>query len=260
METLISAQWTLAEASKLGVSVSDKEAEQQLSVLDYAANTAQTSGQLFPREAELKKSLSARGLTHADRVWLMKLNLLGTKVEQKSRLLAEQAVTHAQIAKYYEAHRRQYVVGEERDYVFIPTFTRANSEKARREIEAGEDFFDVQKRVSIDPPELSGLRHLKRGEGDPVFTPRVFRARPHVLLGPTPLGQIWDIYEVRKITPRHQEPLASAESSIRRKLASRTLGRPPTRLAEALAVAWRTKTKCSAGYVVPQCGQRVRVG
>src|SRR5262245_46457613 len=36
MESLISGQWTLAEASKLGVRISTEEAAQQLLTLDYA--------------------------------------------------------------------------------------------------------------------------------------------------------------------------------------------------------------------------------
>jgi hypothetical protein len=260
LETLISAEWTLAQASKLGVSVSESEAGDQLSLLEYARQTGIGSNQLLSNEAALKRLLSDRKLTRADRVWLVKLNLLTTKVEHREHLLAEQQVTPAQIAKYYEMHRQRFVMPEERDYVFIPTFTRANSQKARREIEAGDDFFAVQKRISIDPPELSGLRHLKRGEGIPVFTARVFRARPHVLLGPTPLGQIWDIYEVRKIRPRHQESLAEVEAAIRRRLANRETGRVPAKLADVLARAWKARTSCSAGYVVSLCAGSARAG
>jgi parvulin-like peptidyl-prolyl isomerase len=259
METLISAQWTLAEASKLGVSVSDKEAEQQLSVLDYAANTAQTSGQLFPREAELKKSLSARGLTHADRVWLMKLNLLGTKVEQKSRLLAEQAVTHAQIAKYYEAHRGQFVVGEEREFMILQNM-RPVVVKAKREIEAGKSFLSVAKRVSIDQEAPEGVQRLKRGEEEPEFVAHIFAARPHVLVGPIKFGTYDYMFEITKITPTREQTLAQAEASIRRRLAGERLRRTSAELARARTKTWKGRTSCRPGYVVPLCVEYARAG
>jgi hypothetical protein len=260
MESLISAEWIVAQASALGVSVSANEAEQQLSLLAFTGQTGPSGSQLLSNEVELRRLLANRSLTYGDRVWLVRLNLLSAKIRRRERLLAERQVTHAQVVRYFKVHRPQFVMPEVRDYVFIPTHTRSASLKARREIEAGDDFFSVQKRISIDPPELSGLRHLKRGEGDPVFTARVFRARPHVLLGPTPLAQIWDVYEVRKIRPRHQRSLTEVEASIKKQLATQGLERAPAKLADLLARTWKARTRCSAGYVVRLCGGKAQVG
>jgi hypothetical protein len=255
LESLISAEWTVVEAEGLSVSVSNAEAAKQLSVLDYAGHAGFAGKQLLPAEAELRRSLSYKGLSHADRVWLVKLALLASAIVQKKRASAEREVIHAQIVKYYEEHRRRFIVRTTRDYLFVVTYTRPAALKARRELEAGKDFASVSRRRSIDPPQFYGVQHLRRGESLPELVEHVFAAKPHMLIGPSRLGSVYDVFEVTKIRPTRRRSLREVEGVIRHELVAVARLSNAARLAEARASTWKARTSCSASYIVPLCSE-----
>jgi predicted small secreted protein len=255
MQSLISAEWTRAQASELGVHVGNAEAEQQLSLLDYAGSAGLGGRGLFAHEAELKKEFASKALTHADRLSLVELNLLASKIEQKSRLLAERQITHAQLARYYEQNRRRFDLPEEREFTILQTHGKPAVLRAKREIEAGKGFLSVAKRVSIDSEAPDGVQRLKRGEEEPYFVARIFAAKLHVLTGPFKVVLDYYIFKLIRITPRRPRTLTEAEPMIRRLLVDQESGRALTELADARTSAWKARTSCDVGYVVPLCGQ-----
>lgn len=250
MESLISAEWTRLQASALGVRVTNGEAEQQLAVVDYSGRAGLGGQQLFSGEAELRKSLALRGLTHADRLSIVGLNLLATKVEKKSRILAEQRITHAQIAKYYRQHRARFVVPEEREFMILQNGSRSVVVRAKREVEAGMRFLDIAKRVSIDEEAPNGVQRLKRGEEEPEFVAHVFAATLHKLVGPIRQGVDYYMFELTRITPPRQRTLGEAETTIRRLLVERK----PDEAVVGTRAGWKARTSCRPGYVVSLCG------
>jgi foldase protein PrsA len=247
---LIASRWTMGEAAELGVRVSDREAQKQLERFKYV----QLEGlkyEKFPNEAELQKSLAGAGETHSDQLWLMKLNMLATRIEQARLSEALRQVTHAEIARYYDENRRRFVMPERRDIHVIATQDEATARKAKREVQSGKSFLSVLKRVSIYPEYPEGLPNWQRED---VFHKHIFAAKPHVLTGP--VHQIlYYVFEVTKVTPPRQRALAEVEASIRQRLAAQRQRRVSTELLDAFKRKWVARTSCRPGYVVPRCRQ-----
>jgi hypothetical protein len=249
---LISVSWTVGEATELGVRVSDSEAGKQLGLFRYdQLEGLQYEG--LPKHGEYQRLLQIRGLKHADGLRLMKLALTTARVEQEQLRRAQEAISAAQIASYYGANRPRFVLPQRRDIEIIMTRTKASIEKAKREVQSGEDFLRVARRVSTDPEAPHGLQlGLSREDEEPEFTAHIFAAKPHTLVGPIKQALNYHIFEVIKVTPRHLQPLAQAEAAIRRRLAAREVA---TALPEAFQRKWSARTTCEAGYVARGCRQ-----
>ncbi len=246
---LISSQWTLGEAGELGVGVSDGEAVKQLEVFRYD----RLEGIVYeglPTRGEVPALLAGGGVGEADRVWLMRLALLGVRVRQKQLAVAGEQVTGAQIAAYYAAHKAELVEPERRDVRWIVTYSALSLSEAIREIRAGKNFIQVAKHASLDPPTIIGMELASAPEKD--FARRVFSAKPHVWSGPFLQTRNHYELEVTRIQLARQFSLAKSEASIRRSLADRwvSVDWPP-----ASERKWAGRTSCARGYVVAQCGQ-----
>jgi predicted lipoprotein with Yx(FWY)xxD motif len=95
---LISSEWTAGEATELGVSVTGEEALKQLERFRYA----QLYGlgyERFPKEADLQKSLVGLGETRSDQLWLMKLNMLASRLEHRRSSRARRQIERRWIAR-----------------------------------------------------------------------------------------------------------------------------------------------------------------
>jgi hypothetical protein len=253
LEFLITSQWTIGEASRLGVPVSDAEARHQLARFRYA----QIEGlryERFPHEAQLKRALAGRGETAADQVWLMKLNMLAARIEQKRLAEAEHDVTTAQLASYYRAHEPRFVAPERRDFEILMTGSRSATLHARREIEAGKPFLSVARRVSNDPEAPHGLQHLTRYEEEPEFVAHVFAAKLYRLEGPIHQALNYYLFRLMKIEPVHLRPLGQARAAIRRLLGAARYRQIAARLAIEFEERWRADTSCMPGYAARGCG------
>jgi hypothetical protein len=247
---LLAAARTVGEASEQGVGVTAAEASRVLARVRYE----QTYGQSTTEGArELAALLSSRAETQADRLWIVKLHLLATMIEQRQRVDAERRVTHSQIADYYAKHRQRFVMPERRDVAVIETFTRSKIDRAKQEIDSGRGFIEVMRRRN-DEPDVGGLKvGLPRTPLRHQYEENYFLAKPHRPVGPLK-AEIYYLFEVMRVTPARQETLVEVQDSIRRKLVA--LGRPSVVSSDRLALEtkWRTMTRCRAGYSVPQCG------
>ncbi len=244
---LISAQSTLGEANALGVGASDGEAQRQLEQLAFDEREG-IAYEGLPGTGELP-TLLAKATDSADRVWLMKLALIGARVEQKHVAQAEGRIAPAEIASYYQEHKAQFVLPEKRDLEWIVTYSAPILRQAVREIRAGKDFMSVAERVSLDPPTITGLELATAREKD--FARHVFAARPHVIEGPFLQVQNHYVLEVTHVTPARQQSAAESEAAIRRRLGALRA----SEAAPAFVHKWISRTSCSVGYVVSICGR-----
>jgi hypothetical protein len=246
---LISAQWTLGEAAELGVKTSDTQAQAQLELLRYDQREG-IPYEGIPQQGEIP-AFFARAHNHGDRLWLMKLAILATRVQARQLADAERAITHAQIASYYDSHKSGFVLPERRDLRWIVTYSLRKLQNAVRKIRAGKDFIAVARRVSLDPPTISGMELASAYEKD--FARNVFAAKPHVIVGPFQQSQNHYMLEVTKVTPARRQTLAQSESSIRHRLGAAWAA---TGLREATEGKWAARTSCRAVFVVRECGER----
>lgn len=248
---LISARWVAGEAARLHVGVSAAQVAKKLALLSYD-RLENLPFDPLPREPLLRRLLESAKVRTADRLWLMRLNLLAAELERRRVLRAEGEVTGDQIVGAYRAHIRQFRVPQQSEIEIVMTRNAASTLKAKHEIQAGARFLAVARRVSSDPEAPHGLQLLVRGTDEPEFENLVFAARPGPLIGPVNTATFfYDIFKVLKATPAHIRPLAQAEPTVRRQLATE---RARTDLSAAFERDWSAKTTCAPGYVTVQCG------
>jgi len=243
---LIFSRWILGEAAAEGVRVSDDEAQARLELLGNGQDELPASTGL-PGERLLPKLLAvARG--HADRLWLLKLAVLAVRLEAKTLSSVERQVTPAQIAAYYRAHPSLFVLPERRDVEWIVTYSDAWLAKAVAEIRAGKNFISVAKRVSKDEPTIEGMERNPPAEKQ--LAKRVFKAKPHVLMGPFKQSANRYEFEVTRVIPARRQTLAEAEGAIRKRLAQASASAAFVAMLER---KWGAKTSCRAGDLLHGC-------
>jgi foldase protein PrsA len=246
---LISAQWVVGEGAHLGVNVSDQEVKKQFTTLKAAE---------FPKPENFEKFLASSGETVSDVLLRIKLNLLSSKIQQKV-IKSKKQVTHAQVVKYYNENPSRFGVPEKRSIRVVLTKTEAAAKKAREEIEAGQSFASVAKRVSIEPISRSAgglIEGVTKGEEQKALDTAVFSVHKlNVVGGPisTPFG--FYVYEVVKITPGKEQSLAQSEALIKQQLAATGQQATLTKFVKEFKKKWMAETDCRPGYVVADCKQ-----
>ena len=141
MSFLISSEWVIQEANRLGVHLTDQEVQKELEKLRQRE---------FPKEAEFKKFLATSGETISDLLLRVKIDMLGSRIEKKVANGAK-PVSASEVEHYYNLHQSQYGKPEAKDLLVILTKTEAGANKAKQEIESGKSFASVAKTSSIDP-------------------------------------------------------------------------------------------------------------
>ncbi len=246
---LISYQWIQSEAKALGVSVSDAEVAKQFN---------QLKNQQFPKQAEFQKYLSSTGQRTADLLLRVKYDALSTKVGEKVRQNAASDVSQAQVAKYYKAHKTQYVQPETRDLLIVLTKTEADAEQAKSEISSGNSFASVAKSKSIDPTSKDSggqIAAVSKGQEPQAFDEAIFAAKQGVLSGPVKTPSGYYVFQVKAIHASHQQTLGQAKRQVKQLLGAQVQQQALSKFVVSFKKKWRSKTDCRAGYVVAECKQ-----
>ncbi len=244
---LISSQWVVSEASEQGVSVSEEEVKKQFQTL---------KSQQFPKESAYKEFLARTGETEADLLMRVKLQLLARKIQEKVTKSSKKKPSKSEVEKYYNEHKSQFGKPERRNLQIILTKNEEQAKAAKSEVESGQEFGSVAKRVSIDPLSKSNggsLPEVTRGEEEKALDEAVFAAKTGVLSGPvkTPFG--YYIFKVNKVLPSTQQSLAEAESAIAAQISSQGSQKQLTKFVEEFRKKWMGRTECRSGYEVSDC-------
>ncbi|MHB8492128.1 MAG: peptidyl-prolyl cis-trans isomerase [Solirubrobacteraceae bacterium] len=244
---LISSQWVLSEASEQGVSVSQAEVKKRFDAL---------KSQQFPKESAFKAFLARAGETEEDLVLRVKLQLLASKIQEKVTKSAKKKPSKAEIQKYYNEHKTQFGKPESRNLQIILTKTEAAAKQAKSEIQSSKSFASVAKSVSIDPLSKNNggtLNEVTQGQEEKALSEAVFAAKIGALSGPvkTPFG--YYVFNVTKINPASQQPLASAEATISTQISSQAQQKALSTFITSFKKKWTERTECRSGFVVPDC-------
>jgi foldase protein PrsA len=245
---LISAQWVLGEAEHLGVKVSDEEVKKEFEQLKNAE---------FPKAEDFEKFLASSGQTVSDVLLRVKLNLLSMKIQQKVTK-SKGKITQAQISKYYNENPQRFAVPEKRNIKVILTKTEAQALAAKKEIESGQSFSSVAKRVSIEPISRSAggeVPGVVKGEEQPALNNAIFSAKLSVVGGPIKTSFGYYIYEVTKITAGSHQTLAQSQAAIKQELAATQQQSSLTKFVKEFKKKWTAETDCRPEFVVTSCKQ-----
>jgi hypothetical protein len=244
LDNLIHAQWLIGETAELGLKVNSAVLAQEVKASTGSAEAASTLKRQGMSIADARRELLLGQLT----------TLLADRVKEKTP-----RVDHAEIAKYYQAHKRSFLVPERRDLHIIRTVSEAAAQKALSEVRSGKSFASVLKGLALPQP-IKTKEGLLRGLtpkyfSEPVLSEAIFKAPPHVLSGPVKIELGYYIFEVTKITPRHQQSLAEAEATIKANLPAELHEQALAAAVAAFKRKWTARTRCRTGYVVENCLQ-----
>jgi hypothetical protein len=169
------------------------------------------------------------------------------------------SVTPADVARYYERHKRSFTIPEQRDLHIVRTASAEAANRARREIEGGASFAAVVQKTSLEQP-ISARDGLLLGLGsnnwpEQPLSNDIFHARLKTLEGPVKISLGYYVFEVLRKHPAHQSTLAEAMPKIRELLHRKSRDQTVSRFILAFRRKWLARTDCRPGYVVKYCRQ-----
>jgi foldase protein PrsA len=246
MQFLVSAAWIQAEADKQGVQVSDKEVQKQFQ---------DQKKQSFQKDEDYKKFLQSSGMTEADLLFRVKLDVISNDVRNKI-IKGKDKVTDAQIASYYNKNKQRFAQPERRDLNVVLTRTKAKAEAAKHALDGGQSWASVAKKYSIDEASKAQggkLPGVAKGQQEKSFDEAIFSAKKGDIVGPVKTQFGYYVFDVTKTTPASQQSLAQTKETIRNLLKSQNQQKALNDFVKKFRTDYKDKTKCAKAYVIPDC-------
>ena len=234
---LISSNWLIGEAARQGVGVSE-------------ATIGETLREREREDPGFRKLLRTTGRTLADAKLEMKSELAGEAIREKLAAQASQ-ISRQEVLDYFHANRRQFDTLAERVVDLVENLPSPTAATALvRRIGTGSRFV-----------KLAYHEHVARTPGV-LRTPEkarlvsaIFAARPGVLSRPMPLNGSWTVFVVRSSIPPAPQPFAKVQTEVLRTLDVLRQREVASKFDREYIARWRSKTRCSSGYVGPGCPQ-----
>jgi foldase protein PrsA len=246
MQFLVSAEWIQQEAKKQNVSVSNAEVQKQF---------ADQKKQSFQKEADYKKFLANSGMTEADLIFRVKLDVISNDVRNKV-IKGKDNVTDAQISSYYNKNKQRFAQPERRDLLVVLTRTKAKADQAKKALDSGQSWASVAKKYSIDEASKAQggkLPGVAKGQQEKAFDAAIFGAKKKATTGPIKTQFGYYVFQVTKVTPASQQSLAQTKETIKNLLKSQNQQKALNDFVKQFRKDYKDKTKCSKTYVIPDC-------
>ena len=246
MQFLVSAAWIQAEADKQGVQVSDKEVQKQFQ---------DQKKQSFQKDEDYKKFLQSSGMTEADLLFRVKLDVISNDVRNKI-IKGKDNVSQAQIASYYNKNKQRFAQPERRDLNVVLTRTKAKAAAAKQALDGGQSWASVAKKYSIDEASKAQggkLPGVAKGQQEKSFDEAIFSAKKGDIVGPVKTQFGYYVFDVTKTTPASQQSLAQTKETIRNLLKSQNQQKALNDFVKKFRTDYKDKTKCAKAYVIPDC-------
>lgn len=242
----IVGEWVIHGADEVGAGVSERE------VLATAQQLARETSPSFAR-------LAASVKTKQDTLRQVRVSLANASIRAKIR--AGTKITPADVSAYYRAHKLQFKISQTRDLEILRTKTKAEAERAKREIAHGRSFESLAKASSLPQPVYShdGFVHgLKPGTyHETAINQAIFGAHPNMLGGPVKIYLGWYVFKVKAIHWGHQQSLGEVAKTIEQTLPRLREKQDLAGFIKRWRAKWRSRTSCSPGYVVEKCREAV---
>src|SRR3954452_8485073 len=246
MQFLVSSEWIQQEAEKQGVKVSDKEVQKQF---------ADQKKQSFQKEEDYKKFLQNSGMTEADLLFRVKLDVISNDVRTKI-IKGKDKVTDAQIAAYYNKNKQRFAQPERRDLEVVLTRNKAKAAAAKAALDGGQKFASVAKKYSIDEASKAQggkLPGVAKGQQEKAFDDAIFNAKKGAITGPIRTQFGYYVFKVDKVTPASQQSLAQTKETIKNLLKSENQQKALNKFVTSFRKDYKGKTNCAKPYVIPDC-------
>src|SRR4051812_4153614 len=246
MQFLVSSEWIQQEAEKQNVKVSDKEVQKQFQ---------DQKKQSFQKDADYKKFLQNSGMTEADLLFRVKLDVISNDVRTKV-IKGKDKVTDAQISSYYNKNKQRFAQPERRDLLVVLTRTKAKASAAKAALDGGQSWATVAKKYSIDEASKAQggkLPGVAKGQQEKAFDDAIFGAKKNTIVGPVKTQFGWYVFKVTNVTPASQQSLTQTKQTIANLLKSQNQQKALNNFVTSFRKQYQDKMKCAKTYLIPDC-------
>lgn len=245
LELLISSEWIVGEAAHRGMTVHGSEIERKI------AAKRSTGG-----EDALTEVMKWTGRNISDLRYEIRTELAAARLQHymaRQEAIAAR-IPRAQVLRYYN-REPQFRHSERRTFNFIEYLpSLAAGRRMAAEIRRGKRIASVAIRETRERPSPLPVP----GDVNGKIHTAIFRASPHVLVGPLPWNDSYAIFEVTRIILPGRQPLAKVQSAIEQKLAAEAREQMHAFVLDTWRARWRDLTKCRPGFVVQSCREYKR--
>ena len=176
VQLLVSYRWIEGEAEAQGVKVTDAEVKKSFD---------EQKKQSFPKDADYQRYLKESGQTEPEILKRVKVELLSNKIRDKV-VKGKDTVSDAAISDFYNKNKARFAQPEKRDLRVVLTKDKAEADKAKAALEAGDSWSAVAKKYSIDDTSKAAggkLPAQAKGTLDKELDDAVFSAKKNELEG-----------------------------------------------------------------------------
>jgi parvulin-like peptidyl-prolyl isomerase len=250
MGELLSEIWVIGEAEELGITVTEKQVENEL---------ANVKKQNFPTEKAFQEFLKTSHFTPEEVNKKLEVKLLSTKIQEQVTNEGEPA-SNAEIEEYYEAEKAaQFTEKPSRDIRLILNKEKSEVEKAKEALEADNSpasWKKVAPKYSEDPTSSSkgGLQEKISEEVlQGPLKKAIFGSEIGELVGPVSYQGNYLLIEVVKENPEHVKSLGEVRSQISTTLTQQKQQQHFTEFVGEFESKWSARSFCASGFIIKRC-------
>jgi parvulin-like peptidyl-prolyl isomerase len=240
LQSLVQRVELQQKAPSLGVSVTDKQVDDQL---------AQIKKQYFGgSEKRYQTELKRQCVTDADVRSDVRANLLSDAIYKK--LTDGQTVTDAEANDYYVSHSLDYTKPQSRVVRHILVKSKQTADRLYAQLKAGADFAALAKKYSQDPGSKAqgGRLTISKGQTVPEFDKVAFELKTGELSKPVKTQFGWHIIQALEPTkPRQATPFAQVKEAIRQQLLQQKRNTVLQQWLDGVNKEYASKTRYAAG-------------
>jgi parvulin-like peptidyl-prolyl isomerase len=232
------------KAPGLGVSVSDKQVEDQLTKL----KKQYFGGSDKRYRTELKRQCVTDADVHTD----VRANLVSDAIYRK--VTGKITVSDSDAKAYYDLHPQLYTTPPTRVVRHILVKTKALADKLYAQLKAGASFAALAKQYSQDPGSKNqgGQLTISRGQTVPQFDKTAFSLKTGQISPPVHTQFGWHIIQALKpITPVKTTPFAQVKEAIRQQLLQEKRSAQLQTWLSGVTKEYASKTKYAVGLAPP---------
>ncbi|MDQ8045021.1 MAG: peptidyl-prolyl cis-trans isomerase [Patulibacter sp.] len=241
MQQLVNLNWIKGELAARDITF--RKAELKLALDNIITST-------FQGQAGYQAFLKQSGLNQAD----VDLNVLATAGEKKIVAQLQAGVktpTDAQVKRYFEQKRSQYVQPETRDLRLIKAKDLASANAALAAIKAGQSWKTIAAKYSTDTATKASGGSVVGTTADqqpPEFGANVFKAKAGALLGPIKTSLGYYVVKVQAVHAEKQPVYSELKAQLEQALESENQQNAIDNFRTVFLASWAARTKCASDY------------
>jgi hypothetical protein len=250
LEELLAEQWLIGASAERGKTMTQVEVNERLAKRRREFPNGPTGWREY---------LEVTGQSVADVRRAIRRELAISRLRQSVRA-QEVAITGGAIRRYFDRHKRHFVVPERRSVELAFTRSKPLARKIGETVRAGRSLAGEVRGTGLELRRVAEFQRniytaRSRGGDGGALERAIFSARRNVVMGPLREGRNYFVFRVTRVVGPTQMAPPVARRIIARQLTTAEHNRVLGRIAAPLEQKWIAQTDCRPGYVVERCRQ-----